>query len=141
MGTTTSTCNPCTLNDETDKKDANMKKLIIQSQESEINDDSKENLSLNEYINGLSDETKTCISATHLFGNIWYSYFNDEENKCEYISDSQSDNKHNFDILDHILIRGGCCRDVLWNENFNDVDAVVNTRELNKLHLLHLKKY
>eukprot|EP01083_Nonionella_stella_P254193 873779_1 len=109
---------------------------------SKVENESKESIvekeTKDEYVQMLSQETKNCIAATHLFATIWYNYFSDSENQCEYMSSNSSDY---FDVLDYILIRGGCCRDVLWNKDFNDIDATVNTRELNKLHLLHLKKY
>ena len=79
-----------------------------------------------EYIEGLSSETKKHIAATHLFGAIWKDFFMDDENKCEFMDYDANDDQSNIAqfILDHMLIRGGCVRDVIWGCDFNDVGTL-----------------
>ena len=40
-----------------------------------------------------------------------------------------------------MIVVGGFCRDVLLNRQINDVDIIINLRELTKLQTNHLKKY
>eukprot|EP01084_Bolivina_argentea_P006312 11953_1 len=84
----------------------------------------------------LTYETKRAMAFAHFLANIWYTYVN-ITNKCEFLLDD--DNMGN--ILQHFIIFGGAPRDYILGKEFDDIDMFVNTRELNKIHLLHLRKY
>eukprot|EP01084_Bolivina_argentea_P276794 472375_1 len=88
-----------------------------------------------EYELALSEKSKVAISTVHCLAHIALNYFVECDNEC---SKCCVDIKG---ILSNIFVTGGACRNYLVQKEINDIDIVVNTRELNKIHLLHLRKY
>eukprot|EP01084_Bolivina_argentea_P091715 165075_1 len=86
-------------------------------------------------------KSKRAMTTAALFTDIFRKYL--DRNKCENISSSNSEELDQFssEILDHVIILGGFCRDVLLNRAINDIDIMINLRELCKLQTNHLKKY
>ena len=83
-----------------------------------------------------SESTKQAMTWAHFLGDIWHRYIN-IQHKCEFLNE----NEYMPNILQHVIIFGGACRDYILGNEFDDIDMFVNTRELSKLHLEHLKKY
>eukprot|EP01083_Nonionella_stella_P038099 103766_1 len=130
-------CTCCSNENRMDKRHENMERLIKDQNKNEIRPNTFK-LNRNSYIQQLSHDTKKYIAMTHFFASIWMNFFNDHGNKCEYMKSEED----GFNILDYVLIRGGCCRNIVWNKtNINDVDTFINCGELTKLHLSHLNKY
>eukprot|EP01084_Bolivina_argentea_P283868 486295_1 len=89
----------------------------------------------------ISTKSKLAISSGYLLANMITDFFCCNENKCDCMDDDDEYKNVIKTILDNILIQGGACRDLALIQPINDLDIVVNTRELNKIHLQHLKKY
>mmetsp|Transcript_38972 Transcript_38972/g.62220 ORF Transcript_38972/g.62220 Transcript_38972/m.62220 type:complete len:680 (-) Transcript_38972:272-2311(-) len=86
-------------------------------------------------------ESKRAMTTAALFTDIFEKHI--ERHVCENIPEDNSEELEQFasEILDHIIIVGGFCRDILLNRKINDIDIVINLRELCKLQTNHLKKY
>lgn len=84
-------------------------------------------------------ESKRAMTTAALFTNIFQKYL--EQNRCEYVDDEEELGQFSAELLDHVIIVGGFCRDILLNRAVNDIDIVINLRELTKLQTNHLKKY
>eukprot|EP01084_Bolivina_argentea_P283869 486296_1 len=111
----------------------------------EIDDDDKDNdnkmKDIKEKEIEISTKSKLAISSGYLLANMITDFFCCNENKCDCMDDDDEYKNVIKTILDNILIQGGACRDLALIQPINDLDIVVNTRELNKIHLQHLKKY
>jgi len=84
-------------------------------------------------------ESKRAMTTAALFTSIFQKYL--EQNRCEYVDDEEELNQFSAELLDHVIIVGGFCRDILLKRPVNDIDIVINLRELTKLQTNHLKKY
>jgi len=84
-------------------------------------------------------ESKRAMTTAALFTNIFQKHL--EQNRCEFMDDEEELNQFSAELLDHVIIVGGFCRDVLLGRAVNDIDIVINLRELTKLQTNHLKKY
>jgi len=84
-------------------------------------------------------ESKRAMTTAALFTSIFQKYL--EQNRCEYVDDAEEQSQFSAELLDHVIIVGGFCRDILLNRPVNDIDIVINLRELTKLQTNHLKKY
>eukprot|EP01084_Bolivina_argentea_P260454 439852_1 len=82
----------------------------------------------------LSGKTKTAITTAHFLVHMVSCYLDENSKSSECNIDIKS-------ILSNIFVIGGACRNYLLKKDINDIDIVCNTRELNKIHLLHLQKY
>ena len=86
-------------------------------------------------------QSKRAMATAALFTEIFQKYL--DVHKCENIPETKVEELDQFssEILDHVIIVGGFCRDILLNRPINDIDIVINLRELCKLQTNHLKKY
>jgi len=84
-------------------------------------------------------ESKRAMATAVLFANIFRKYL--EQNRCEYVDDESELNDWTETLLDHVNIVGGFCRDLLLNRAVNDINIILNLRELTKHQWYHLKKY
>ena len=89
------------------------------------------------YAWNISDRSMACIAGTHCIASIISEYFNAECNKCEYAPD----NDLNDEILKYIYVRGGALRDCYLLKEINDIDIVINIKQLSIKYLSHLKEY
>eukprot|EP01084_Bolivina_argentea_P166579 289169_1 len=81
----------------------------------------------------LPGKSSRIVSITHSIVSAINDYLTLPENKCPFAND--------FNILDHIYIRGGALRDCYLLRDINDVDIVLDSHTLSKLYLLHLTTY
>ena len=81
----------------------------------------------------LTYDTKRAMAWAHFLGHIWDRHIN-QTHKCEFLKENET-----IDLLQHVVIFGGGPRDYILGQEFDDIDMFLNTRELNKLHLLHLR--
>ena len=85
-------------------------------------------------------ETTRAMSTVALLTDAFRRYL--DHNKCEFIpKDSEELDQFTSEFLDHVIVVGGFCRDILLNRKINDIDIIINLRELTKLQTNHLKKY
>ena len=84
-------------------------------------------------------ESKRAMTTVALMTKIFQKYL--EQHRCPYIRDDEELKKFSAELLDHVIIVGGFCRDILLNRAVNDIDIIINLRELTKLQRTHLKKY
>jgi len=84
-------------------------------------------------------ESKRAMATAALFTMIFARYL--EDNICPNMTDSDERAQFAPEILDHVIIVGGFCRDILLNRPIRDIDIIINLRELCKLQTNHLKKY
>eukprot|EP01084_Bolivina_argentea_P006311 11952_1 len=84
----------------------------------------------------LTYDTKRALAWAHFLSDIWHRHIN-ITHKCEFLN--ENDDMGN--VLQHIVIFGGGPRDYILGDEFDDIDMFLNTRELNKIHLMHLRKY
>ena len=82
--------------------------------------------------------SKRALSTAALFTEVWANYI--KKHKCPHLEQQDSD-QWVTELLDHVIIVGGFCRDLLLNRPINDIDIMINLRELCKLQTNHLKKY
>ena len=142
MGQETSSCAP--ISDipiiSCVKKDDNLTDEQKAKAEFEQLQGNRNGIKSENYLNDLSEENTKAITTAHLIGNIIKNYFESLDNICDhkYSKKPGIDSKA---ILDNILIIGCAPRNYLLKRPINSIDIAVNTRELTKLHLLHLKKY
>ena len=78
-------------------------------------------------------------SRRTLFTNIFEKFL--EQNCCEYVTDEDEKREWAVDILQHVLIVGALCRDLLMNHAVKDIYILLNLRELTKMQWHHLQKY
>ncbi len=76
-----------------------------------------------------------CIETTHCLAQYIDQYINSEENKCPY------SNNEDFDLLEHVYIRGGAIRDCYLLREINDIDLAIDSHDLSKRFMDHLIKY
>ena len=85
-------------------------------------------------------KTKKSINAAYLLATIIAEYFESDCNRCQQMDD-HANGSLIADICDNIFIQGGACRDILLMKPVNDIDLVVNTRELTKIQQHHLRTF
>eukprot|EP01084_Bolivina_argentea_P134725 237543_1 len=85
---------------------------------------------------GKSNAGKAQITS-YLFIKIIEDYFQNINNKCEYVNPYHISNT----FLSHLIIVGGFGRDILMDSPINDIDLMLDTQQLNIFHLNHLQKY
>eukprot|EP01084_Bolivina_argentea_P208382 355309_1 len=78
------------------------------------------------------------IATVHLIANVIFNHFKDR--KCD-IMKHESKTLTAESILSNIHVMGGALRDILLNNDINDVDILIDTQKLNQMHLNHLNKY
>ena len=85
-------------------------------------------------------ESQRAMSTVALLTDAFRRYL--DHNKCEFIpKDSEELDQFTSEFLDHVIVVGGFCRDILLNRKINDIDIIINLRELTKLQKIHLQKY
>eukprot|EP00485_Elphidium_margaritaceum_P009954 CAMPEP_0202689444 /NCGR_PEP_ID=MMETSP1385-20130828/4705_1 /ASSEMBLY_ACC=CAM_ASM_000861 /TAXON_ID=933848 /ORGANISM="Elphidium margaritaceum" /LENGTH=694 /DNA_ID=CAMNT_0049344577 /DNA_START=44 /DNA_END=2128 /DNA_ORIENTATION=- len=96
---------------------------------------------MDEKLDEIPFESKRAMACAALFTDIFQKYI--EAHQCENIPEQNKDELDQFatEILDHVIIVGGFCRDLLLNRTIKDIDIIINLRELCKLQTNHLKKY
>eukprot|EP01084_Bolivina_argentea_P086339 156054_1 len=92
---------------------------------------------INLFSSNITSHSMNLIAATHLFASVINDFMNHSDNKCEFVNNSHDE----LNILSHIFVRGGACRDSLLSRNIKDIDIVVNIHELSQAYLYHLQKY
>jgi len=90
------------------------------------------------HIHEIPKESKRAMTTAALFTRIFQQYL--DANCCPYMDEAEH-KTFSAELLDHVLIVGGFCRDILVNRAVNDIDIMVNLRELNKLQRKHLIEY
>jgi len=87
------------------------------------------------------EDSKRAMNTVALLTDSFKKYL--DANKCECIPKENSEELDQFssELLDHVIVVGGFCRDILLNRKINDIDIIINLRELTKLQTNHLKKY
>lgn len=94
------------------------------------------------YLKDLSKENSKAITCAHLIGSIIKHYFESDDNKCDQIGKfTQKPGIDTTAILDNILIIGSGPRNYLLKRTINSIDFAINTRELTKIMLQHLRNY
>eukprot|EP01084_Bolivina_argentea_P095951 172483_1 len=121
------------------KTNANLLQLPISNENKDETDASSYQLprqtDLNEEVTNLTYDTKRALAWAHFLADVWHRHIN-ITHKCEFLD--ENDDMGN--VLQHIIIFGGGPRDYILGQEFDDIDMFLNTRELNKIHLMHLRK-
>eukprot|EP01083_Nonionella_stella_P079645 218623_1 len=140
MGAEPSVCAPisdlvCVKENENDDDEQKAKaEFISNAQHNEQQTNITPNIKLK-----LRSQIKKAIACLHLIGAIITRFFESVENKCDQMPDGKSIDTAS--ILSNILLIGSGPRDYLLGRPMNEILLAINTRELTKLHLMHLRAY
>eukprot|EP01084_Bolivina_argentea_P159071 277059_1 len=92
-----------------------------------------------DYKTNIAYNSKRAMATAALFTEIFQKYL--DRHKCEKMTATEELDQFSSEILDHCIIVGGFPRDILLNRSINDIDIIINLRELCKLQTNHCKKY
>merc|ERR1719334_3112021 len=79
------------------------------------------------------------VTTVALITDIFQKYL--EKNRCPYVTDAEEQSTLTYELLSQVIVVGGFCRDILMNHPINNIDIIINLRELCKLQTEHLEKY